>query len=100
MLQSLFWLLAYFWHFSRASLVILLDPELKSAVPSLLPRAPASHELEPNNNEPDSEAAAAYRRALIAANDVEDKSATTKSSSAERLLMELNNKEEESESLC
>ena len=50
----MFWLLAYFWHFSRASLVILLDPELKSAVPSVLPRGTnAAHlELEPNNNEP------------------------------------------------
>ncbi len=32
MVQSLFWLFAYFWHFSRASLAILLDPELKSAL--------------------------------------------------------------------
>ena len=27
--QSLFWLVAYFWHFSRAALALLLDPDLK-----------------------------------------------------------------------
>ena len=31
-IQSLLWLLAYFWHFLRGSLVILLDPELKESV--------------------------------------------------------------------
>jgi len=31
-IQSLFWLLAYFWHFARPSLVILLDGELKEAL--------------------------------------------------------------------
>ena len=28
-IQSLFWLVAYFWHFSRAALALLLDPDLK-----------------------------------------------------------------------
>ena len=32
MIQSLFWLLAYFWHFARPALVILLDPEIKESV--------------------------------------------------------------------
>ncbi len=28
-IQSLFWLVAYFWHFARAALAVLLDPDLK-----------------------------------------------------------------------
>lgn len=31
-MQSLFWLAAYFWHFARPSLALLLDPDLKEAV--------------------------------------------------------------------
>ena len=31
-IQSLFWLVAYFWHFARPALVILLDPEIKEIV--------------------------------------------------------------------
>jgi hypothetical protein len=30
--QSLLWLVAYFWHFTRPALAILLDPDLKSDV--------------------------------------------------------------------
>jgi hypothetical protein len=31
-IQSLFWLVAYFWHFARAALAVLLDPDLKDWV--------------------------------------------------------------------
>ena len=33
--QSLLWLVAYFWHFTRPALAILLDPDIKSDVASL-----------------------------------------------------------------
>ena len=32
MAQSLLWLVAYFWHFTRPALAILLDPDLKQEV--------------------------------------------------------------------
>ena len=35
MAQSLLWLIAYFWHFTRPALAILLDPDLKSDVAKL-----------------------------------------------------------------
>jgi len=47
-IQSLFWLLAYFWHFARPSLVILLDGELKDALAGACSflAGPSSNEVE------------------------------------------------------
>lgn len=42
-LQSLFWLVAFFWHFARAALVLVLDSDLKDTLLTLFScSAPAS----------------------------------------------------------